>query len=185
MPIDRSTKTCGTWRISGGRSTAAFAGSFYFGEYRSQGALRIEDKCQIISAQAIIDQRLFLLQPEFKKPMEKREPTWANEVVRLREAFYQKKADRQQIMKEELQAVINIAQLFGPRWRLPIAANLMALLPRRRGDSAILHAFRAPPFTSSSCSTNQADSYRRREREEVLAFKDNGDSLRYLALSQF
>jgi hypothetical protein len=46
---------------------------------------------------------LFLLQPEFKKPMEKREPTWANEVVRLREAFYQNKADRQQIMKEELQ----------------------------------------------------------------------------------
>ena len=80
------------------------------------------------------------------------------------EAFYHIKADRQQMMKEELQAVINIAQLFGPRWRLPIAANLMALLPRRRGDSAILHAFRAPPFTSSSCSTNQADSYRRRER---------------------
>jgi hypothetical protein len=87
MPIDRSTKTCETWRISGGRSTATFAGSFHFGKYRSQGALRIEDECQIISAQAFIDQRLFLLQPEFKSPMEKRGPTWANEVVRLREAF--------------------------------------------------------------------------------------------------
>jgi hypothetical protein len=79
--------------------------------------------------------------------MEKREPMWANEVVRLREAFYQNKADRQQMMKEEPPAVINIAQLFGPRWRLPIAANLMVLLPRRRGDSAVLHEFRAPPFT--------------------------------------
>ena len=165
MPIDRSTKTCGTWRISGGRSTATFAGSFYFGEYRSQDALRIENKCQIISAQAIIAQRLFLLQPEFKSPMEKAEgrrgqTKW---FVSVRH-FTRNKADRQQMMKEELQAVINIAQLFGPRWRLPTAANLMALLPRRRGDSANLHTFRASPFASSSCSIDQADSYRRRER---------------------
>lgn len=28
-----------------------FAGSFYFREYLSQGALKIKDKCQIVSAQ--------------------------------------------------------------------------------------------------------------------------------------
>src|ERR1700722_578744 len=46
-----------------------FTGSFYFGEYLSQGALRIEGKCRIVSAQEIMDQRLSSLQPEFGKSM--------------------------------------------------------------------------------------------------------------------
>ena len=37
----------------------------YFGEYLSQGALKIEGKCQIVLAQAMIDQGLYDLRPEF------------------------------------------------------------------------------------------------------------------------
>lgn len=124
-----------------------FTGSFYFGEYLSQGALRIEGKSEIISAQAIIDQGLFNLQPEFKR-VEIRH-SWANEVIRLREIFYQSTTERQRISQEELQAAIDIAYLFEPRWRLPVAGNIIALLPRRDEDSAIVGAFRELPFTGS------------------------------------
>ncbi|KAL5330966.1 hypothetical protein ACEPPN_000493 [Leptodophora sp. 'Broadleaf-Isolate-01'] len=40
---------------------------WYFGEYLSQGALKIEDKCQIVSAQAMIDRGLYDLRREFEE----------------------------------------------------------------------------------------------------------------------
>ena len=63
-------------------------GSFYFREYLSQCALKIEDECQIVSAQEIFDQGLGCLQPEFTEWTVTDKPIWANEVTRLREAFY-------------------------------------------------------------------------------------------------
>ena len=83
-----------------------FAGSFYFGEYLSQGALKIEDKCELVSAQAIINQGLFKLQPGFSTSMVAKEPTWANEVIRLREIFNQNLEKRQPVTKEELEAAL-------------------------------------------------------------------------------
>ncbi len=124
-----------------------FAGSYYFGEYLSQGALRIEGKCQIVSAQALLDQGLFVLRPDFEKSLETQKSELANEVVRLREVFYDNEADRQTATKKELQAMIDIAQLFGSPWRLPIAANMIALRPRKKGDRAILDAFRTQSFS--------------------------------------
>ncbi len=99
------------------------------------------------SAQAIIDLGLFKLQPGFSKLMVAKEPAWANEVIRLREVFYQNLEKLQPATKEELEAAINIAQLFGPSWRLPIAANLISLLPRQTQDEVIFQAFTAAPFT--------------------------------------
>lgn len=122
------------------------SGSYYFGEYLSQGALRIEDKCQLVSAQAMINLGLCKLQPEFSKSMVA-QTGLANEVIRLREAFYRNLENPQSATKEELEAAINIARLFGPGWRLPIAANLISLLPRQIHDEAILQAFTAGPFT--------------------------------------
>ena len=83
-----------------------FAGSFYFGEYLSQGALKIEGKCELVSAQAIINQGLFKLQPGFSTSMVAKEPTWANEVIRLREIFNQNLEKRQPVTKEELEAAL-------------------------------------------------------------------------------
>jgi hypothetical protein len=123
-----------------GLRTKIHGGAYYFGEYLSQGALKIEDKCQVVSAQAIIDQGLFSL------PLEWRMSGWANEVVRLREAFCQQASE---ITEAELQTAISISQLFESGWRLPIAANFIALLPRRKTDVAILQTFRAAPFTGS------------------------------------
>jgi hypothetical protein len=125
------------------RKHKEYKGIFYFGEYLSQGALKIENKCQIVSAQAIIDQGLFRLQHELGKPGPGR---LANKVIHLREVFYQK-AEPQRITEAELRVAINIAQLFRSRWRLPIAANFIALLPRRNEDGAIIQASRAAPYT--------------------------------------
>lgn len=131
-----------------------FAGSYYFGEYLSQGALRIEDKCDIVSAQALINHGLFDLQPEFEKSARggttSHLPPWANEVIRLREVFYER-GPVARVHQQELQAAISIAQLFAPHWRLPVAANFIALFPRRDNDKAILCAFQEPHFTGSNC----------------------------------
>ena len=124
-----------------------FAGSYYFGEYLSQGALKVEGKCKLVLAKAIIDQGLFKLQPAFFTSMEAEKPSWANEVIRLREAFYQNHRERQPVTNEELEAAINVAELFGPSWRLPVAANLISLLPRQSQDKAILQAFTANQFS--------------------------------------
>ena len=77
------------------------------------------------------------------------EPTWADKVVRLCEDFYQKIAEPQQITGDQLQSAVNIAQLFKPPYRLPIAANLIALLSYQREEGAILQAFIASSFTDS------------------------------------
>lgn len=47
--------------------TQVQGGRFYSGEYLSQGALKIEGKCDIVSASALIDQGLFDLQPIFRE----------------------------------------------------------------------------------------------------------------------
>ncbi|KAK0619423.1 hypothetical protein B0T14DRAFT_208177 [Immersiella caudata] len=123
----------------------AYSGSYYFGEYLSQGALRIEDNCQIVSAQAMIVTGLYNLHPEFEEfgrwEMQDK-PPWADLVIRLREDFYKPPVEWPEISAVEQEAAINIAQLFGQRWRLPMAANLIAMLPRRIEDGDILQAFK-------------------------------------------
>lgn len=130
-----------------------YTGSYYFGEYLSQGALRIQGNCDIVSAQVIIDQGLFILRPELAEYGSKAS-TLANEVIRLREKFVRSKqlGHVPEASFIEVNAAMEIAQLFEPRWMMPIAASLLALRPRRRVDDAIVRAFRAPIFSSKSCS---------------------------------
>jgi hypothetical protein len=64
-----------------------YSGYFYFGEYISQGILRVEGNCSIVSMQDLIDTGLFSLRPEFES-FETRPATWANEVIKLRQVFY-------------------------------------------------------------------------------------------------
>ncbi|KXH69608.1 hypothetical protein CSAL01_12759 [Colletotrichum salicis] len=120
-------------------------GQFYFGEYLSQGALRIEDKCEVVSAQAIIDQNLYGLLPElenFAQWKAQLRPPWAKPVVKLREKFFTEIAERQGISRDGLRMAINISNLFGQRWRMPMAINLIALSPHRSDDTDILLSLR-------------------------------------------
>ncbi|KAL3420692.1 hypothetical protein PVAG01_07137 [Phlyctema vagabunda] len=134
---------------------------WYFGEYLSQGALKIEGKCQIVSAQAMIDEDLYDLRRKFEEfsLWERRpKPPWAQPVVDLRNDLYQvesPKTGKEKSFKEKLQAAINIAHLFGPGWSFPVAINLTALLPLPKEDTAIIQAFRANRFTDddrANCS---------------------------------
>lgn len=123
-------------------------GSYYFGEYLSQGALKIEDKCRIISAQAIVDHGLFNIRPEFSQPLSPERTPWADKVISLREVFYVKESSG--ITEIGIRAALDIAELFGETWRLPLAANLIALVPFRDNDHAVLQAFDGAPFLSMS-----------------------------------
>ncbi|KAL9020640.1 MAG: hypothetical protein Q9185_002088 [Variospora sp. 1 TL-2023] len=127
-----------------------FQGYYYFGEYLSQGALKLDGNCSIVSARVIVDQGLFHLQSKLKESMLEAETGWADAVLRLREPFYQVAAKRQQATNDELEAAMNIAQVFGRRFRLPMAANLLGLLPRQSDDKAILQMFASHRFTGSA-----------------------------------
>lgn len=126
---------------------------YYFGEYLSQGALQIEGECEIISAQAIINEGLYVLLPELEsfaqwEPQPK--PPWPNEVIKPREKFYYKgETELQGSSEGELQAAIHIGELFGQRWRMPMAINFIALIPRPSDDTNILLTFRSTTFTGT------------------------------------
>lgn len=123
-------------------------GDWYFGEYLSQGALKIENKCRIVSAQAMIDMGLYDLQHEFEtfsRWKKGRSPPWARQVVNLREVVYQIEGSGES--DDRICIAIRISQLFGPCWALPMAANLVALLPPSEDEIAIIRAFRVIFFT--------------------------------------
>ncbi|KAJ4285954.1 hypothetical protein N0V90_013520 [Kalmusia sp. IMI 367209] len=97
---------------------------FYFGEYLSQGALKFQDKCKIVPASEMIEHGLLTLRPDFESfatwSTEKR-PPWAYPTLLLR-------TNGRNIDEEKLLALIEVAELFGPRWKLPMAANLASCL---------------------------------------------------------
>ena len=125
-------------------------GSYYFGEYLSQGALKIENKCQIVSAEAIVNHGLFNIRPEFSQPLPPERMPWADKVIFLREVFYVKESPG--ITEIGIRAALDIAELFGETWRLPLAANLIALVPFRDNEHAVLQAFNSAHFLSMSQS---------------------------------
>ncbi|CAG9950130.1 unnamed protein product [Clonostachys rosea f. rosea IK726] len=73
-----------------GKSQSKSSGCYYFGEYLSQGALRIEGRCQIVSAMDIINGGLYKMLPEleeFEDWNRDEKPPCARMVVRLRKSL--------------------------------------------------------------------------------------------------
>lgn len=102
-------------------------GGYYFGEYLSQGRLKVEGECRIISAEAMIELGLLSLQAEFRGAYHNERCGWVNEVRRVRNTFQEEGTPT--LDPEQIEVAIRIAQLFGPRWRMPVAISLVALLP--------------------------------------------------------
>lgn len=128
--------------------TEKHGGRFYFGEYLSQGALKIKGKCAIVPASALIERGLFDLQPIFEEfaHWEKAfTPPWVYPVLHLRNDIDRKTAGAS--TSTVLRAVNCIIQLFEPPWRLPMAANLIGSLCCRIEDPSILEFFRRDSFT--------------------------------------
>lgn len=108
----------------------------YFGEYLSQGSLKIEGKCEIILAQSLFESdRLRRLQSHFRRfqnlSFKNGRPIWVQEVIRLRETIW-RSSDPQTSSSAErcdrLEAVKEIVQEFQPSWRLPLAIYFSSLV---------------------------------------------------------
>lgn len=123
---------------------------YYFGEYLSQGALKIEHKCGIVSAQDMMTEGLCHLRHEFTafrqwNPSQK--VPWAAPTVALRDDLHL--ISSSEVNKKNSAIAVDIAKLFGCRSRMPVAANLVALLPHRIEDVAIMHLFSSTLFTGN------------------------------------
>ncbi|KAL0929787.1 uncharacterized protein CTRU02_215217 [Colletotrichum truncatum] len=132
------------------RQHKTWRGYFYFGEYISQGALKVEGRCQVVSAQAIIDQNLYELLPglrNFPQGTIQSPPPWANKVIEIRENFYTQVIACQESIYDKFSAAIRIGELFGRRWRMPVAISLLGLIPHQDSDITILSTLRQPIFT--------------------------------------
>lgn len=86
MPFDDRLEDLGGLRR---RQHKKYSGYYCFGEYLSQGALRIKGECDVVTLQDLVVPLSFL-QPEFKYSLfdEKSGCQLSNEVVRLREQFH-------------------------------------------------------------------------------------------------
>lgn len=119
---------------------------YYFGEYLSQGALRVNGKCSIVSIEEMINKGLFDLQPEFTDYVQRRKTTWAAEVNRLRMNFSSHDQGSISLTRQARQAAINIALLFKPEFRLPMVANVLGLNSRQSSERSLLDIFQSPRF---------------------------------------
>ncbi|KAK4551662.1 hypothetical protein LTR86_010993 [Recurvomyces mirabilis] len=101
----------------------------YFGEYLSQGSLNISGKCITVSAQTMIDRGLFDLHDVFIEAYgRQQQATWVKSVHTARETI-EFAPKLPQALLETMSSAFNIALEFGEAFRLPIAVQLLALLP--------------------------------------------------------
>lgn len=126
---------------------------FYFGEYLSQGALKIEGKCATISAHLLFESnRLRRLQRQFYElqylPFNKGKPVWAQEVSRLRDTIWGPRNLRSSSLTgigDRLEAVKEIIQDLDPIWRYPLAIYFTSLIGPvsliEKRDAAIHNTF--------------------------------------------
>ncbi|KAF2997762.1 hypothetical protein E8E15_000190 [Penicillium rubens] len=107
---------------------------FYFGEYLSQGPLKIENKCQAIPAEVLFQQdRLRRIQPRFAEmPSNKTgNPRLAKAVIRLRQVIwpgFDLPVLSSAEMIDRLQPIEEIMNNIPAGWRFPIAIYFAALI---------------------------------------------------------
>lgn len=102
---------------------------YYFGEYLSQGALRISGKCSTVSAQTMIDRGLLNLHAVFKEAYDgTHRGRWVDPVLMARNTIGFA-SQNPSAAPEQLVVAFDIALAFGGDWRLPIAVQLLATLP--------------------------------------------------------
>lgn len=177
-----------TWKWSAGglpnmitfrRQSANHAGGFkdaeyfqadngnYFGEYLSQGRLKIEGASIIIPFGTIMNdsKSWYCLHPFFEALKEKnparleekyellktymersggpkRKVRWARGTMMCKDIFYPlATADKEPTTTEDIDAVDEIISNLEPRWKPVLAASLLALRPRQDNEGILLNAF--------------------------------------------
>lgn len=125
-----------------------YSGAYYFGEFLSQGALKIEGQCEIVDAKRMERCGLLDMHPRFPEFLEwptyhnGRKDTmsrWAHLVIELREPFYQRNPEKNktQAPRHITDGCVKIGRLFGSKFQLPIALSLFSLVPDR-GNAALI-----------------------------------------------
>jgi len=118
------------------------------GMYVHQGALRIDGRCDVISLDDMERKGLSALWSGKSGVL-----VWGEgeEIDRRRVKFRRAStiSELPTTTQEELNAANAIAALFREQFKLPTAAALLALSPRRRSDSAIVGFFRPPTFSGA------------------------------------
>lgn len=116
-------------------------GRLYFGEYLSQGALRIGGRSTVVSAQDMVDRGLLRLMPELDEDRDqKRKLRWAKWVLDRRACWL---STINELLPpnpgpdEEKNIVRDIASLF-PGFELPIATHLLSLKPRQPKNQSLV-----------------------------------------------
>lgn len=122
------------------------ATQFYFGEYLSQGALKIEGKCSIVSAQGLIDAGLLSLRDEFQASYDSPRLEWAKKVVELRRAL--DPALLEPSLGQQIRTAQEIGNLFDRKFRLPVAIQLTALCPGHLSADVIVASFAGGSYYS-------------------------------------
>ncbi|KAF2158286.1 hypothetical protein M409DRAFT_38381, partial [Zasmidium cellare ATCC 36951] len=113
-------------------------GVLYFGEYLSQGTLRLDDKCSTVSAHVLIYKGLLHLHDGFQSARDGEDAgRWVIPVQKMRDTI-QIAREKQPASLELLDDALDIASEYGMHWRLPIAIQLLALLPERLECSKVL-----------------------------------------------
>lgn len=108
-------------------------GGYYFGEFLSQGSLRIQNNFQMIPANILFENdRLRRLNLDFDNlySPEYDNVKWAAAVVELRKSIWPSTLQRlsSAVMESRLQAVKEIVDNVAPGWRFPLAIYLAALI---------------------------------------------------------
>lgn len=99
-------------------------GRFYFGEYLSQGRLKIDpERVHQVTIDNLIQRGLFDINPELKD--EAQWSNWANRVNQLRYLIQKGPID---IQRSDIQAAMNVAEAFQP-FAVPVAAMLLTIGP--------------------------------------------------------
>lgn len=118
------------------------------GMYVHQGALRMHGRYDVISLGDMERKGLSALWPRKSGVL-----VWGEgeEIDRRRVKFRRASTmlELPMITQAELDAASAIAALFREQFKLPMAAALLALSPRRRSDSAIVGFFRPPTFSGA------------------------------------
>lgn len=137
------------------KQSSWWIGYYYFGEYLSQGALRVKGYCQMVSAQKIVDGGLYDIRKEFIKfagwKQEPESARWANAVLEMRHLLYHDYLEPQRMTRRAKVAALDISRLFGPHFQVPIAANLVALSLYQDSDLLTLSSFGAFDSFTGSC----------------------------------
>ena len=150
---------------------STYVGSFYFGEYLSQGALKIEGHCKVVTIQKLVQAGLTRLRPELPIFNNVKEH-WANKVIAMRQTFSPMSEGSILLPDSIVDGAISIGDLFGPRWKLPMTTAFLALENRQGIGDVLRRAFNRHPELLgmfNSCPRKESTNRHRSRYRRLLA----------------